>query len=83
MDDDDYQPMILSSGEDCHNGEWFHLDCVGLDPHAELSEVFFCSDACRVGGSKYIFCKRKKGEEAMVISTHINLYVFPTNGFLV
>jgi len=79
MDDDDYQPIIQCSGEDCHNGEWFHLDCVEPDPDAELSEVFFCSDASRVDGSMYCFCKREKGEEVMVLYTHINVYVFPTN----
>jgi len=60
MDDDDDQPMIQCSGEDCLNDEWFHLECVALDSNSELPEVFFCSDACRVGGSVYCFCKKKE-----------------------
>ena len=77
MDDDDDHPMIQCSGEDCLNGEWFHLWCIALDPDSELPEVFFCSDASRVGGSVYCFCKKKRGDEAMVILTYINVNNFP------
>jgi hypothetical protein len=40
-------PMIFCNNKTCVDSQWFHMECVGVDPYAVPDGNWYCSERCK------------------------------------
>ncbi len=66
--DDVQGPMVKCSSHDCPFGQWFHIQCIGLEALPSTLEDWYCSTECKeTKQSEFCKCKKQRDEDGQPV----------------